>query len=66
MTRAIWNGTVIAESDACETVEGNQYFPPAAVKREYLQPSEPHTGCGWIGTSYYDVVVDGQVNEDAA
>ena len=67
MTRAIWNGAVIAESDACETVEGNRYFPPDAVKREYLHPSETHTVCGWKGTaSYYDVVVDGQVNEDAA
>jgi uncharacterized protein (DUF427 family) len=67
MTRAIWNGAVIAESDACETVEGNQYFPPDAVKREYLRPSDTHTVCGWKGTaSYYDVVVDGQVNKDAA
>jgi uncharacterized protein (DUF427 family) len=67
MTRAIWNGAVIAESDACETVEGNKYFPPDAVKREYVRPSETHTVCGWKGTaSYYDVVVDGQVNKDAA
>jgi uncharacterized protein (DUF427 family) len=67
MTRAIWNGAVIAESDACETVEGNKYFPPGAVKGEYLRPSDTHTVCGWKGTaSYYDVVVDGQVNRDAA
>ena len=58
---------MIAESDACETVEGNKYFPPDAVKRSYLRPSETHTVCGWKGTaSYYDVVVDGQVNKDAA
>jgi uncharacterized protein (DUF427 family) len=67
MIKAIWNGAVIAESDACETVEGNKYFPPAAVNREYLHPSETHTVCGWKGTaSYYDVVVDGQANKDAA
>ena len=67
MTRAIWNGAVIAESDACETVEGNRYFPPEAVKHEYLRPSDTHTVCGWKGTaSYYDVVVDGQANKDAA
>jgi uncharacterized protein (DUF427 family) len=68
VTRAIWNGAVIAESDACETVEGNKYFPPDAVKREYLRTSETHTFCGWKGgaASYYDVVVDGQVNKDAA
>ena len=67
MTRAIWNGAVIAESDACGTVEGNKYFPPDAVKREYLRPSETHTVCGWKGTaSYYDVAVNGEVNKDAA
>jgi len=67
MPRAIWNDAAIAESDACETVEGNKYFPPDAVKREYLRPSETHTQCGWKGTaSYYDLVVNGQVNKDAA
>ena len=67
MPKAIWNGTVIAESDQCEVVEGNQYFPPDAVKSEFFQPSDKHTVCGWKGTaSYYDVVVDGQVNSAAA
>lgn len=67
MPKAIWNGAVIAESDYCEVVEGNQYFPPNAVKQEYLQDSSTHTVCGWKGTaSYYDIVVDGQVNKDAA
>ena len=67
MPRALWNGTVIAESDRCIVVEGNQYFPPEALKRELLQPSATHTVCSWKGTaSYYDVVVDGQTNRDAA
>jgi len=67
MPKAIWNGAVIAESDRCEVVEGNQYFPPESVDRRYLQPSATHTTCGWKGlASYYDVVVDGQVNRDAA
>jgi uncharacterized protein (DUF427 family) len=67
MIRAIWHEAVIAESDACETVEENKYFPPTAVKREYLAPSGTHTECPWKGTaSYYDVVVDGAVNKDAA
>jgi uncharacterized protein (DUF427 family) len=67
MTRAVWNAAVIAESDACETVEGNKYFPPSAVKAEFLRPSDTHTVCGWKGTaSYYDLVVGGQVNKDAA
>ena len=67
MPKAIWNGAVIAESDRCETVEGNRYFPPDAVKREFLKDSDTHTICGWKGTaSYYDVVVEGKVNKDAA
>ena len=67
MPKATWNGTVIADSDRCVVVEGNQYFPPADVKREYLRPSETHTVCSWKGTaSYYDVVVGGETNRDAA
>lgn len=69
MPKATWNGAVIAEApaDAVEIVERNVYFPIEAVHREYLQPSETHTVCGWKGTaSYYDVVVNGQVNTDAA
>lgn len=67
MARAIWNGVVIAESDVTVMVEGNHYFPPAAVKREYLRESATHTVCPWKGTaSYYDVVVEGNVNKDAA
>jgi uncharacterized protein (DUF427 family) len=67
MARATWNGTVIAESDDFEVVEGNVYFPREAVKDEHLRASETHTVCGWKGTaSYYDVVVDGQENRDAA
>jgi uncharacterized protein (DUF427 family) len=67
MPKAIWNGTVLAESDRCEVVEGNQYFPPDAVNRTYLKESATHTVCSWKGTaSYYDVVVNGQTNKDAA
>jgi len=58
---------VIAESERCVTVEGNEYFPADAVKREFLRDSPTHTVCGWKGTaSYYDVVVNGEVNKDAA
>jgi len=67
MPKAIWNGAVVAESDRCEIVEGNHYFPPQTVKREYLGESSTHTECHWKGTcSYYDVVVDGKANRDAA
>jgi uncharacterized protein (DUF427 family) len=67
MPKALWNGKVIAETDRFETVEGNVYFPPEAVRKEFFQPSEKHTTCSWKGVaSYYDVVVDGKVNKDAA
>ncbi|TAD77273.1 MAG: DUF427 domain-containing protein [Oscillatoriales cyanobacterium] len=67
MARAIWNGTVIAESDRTEVVEGNHYFPPNAIKSDYFQPSSTHTTCGWKGVaSYYTIAVDGQTNPDAA
>ena len=67
MPRAIWNGAVIAESDRCEVVEGNQYFPPDAVDRRYVRESTTHTVCPWKGTaSYLDVVVNGETNTDAA
>ena len=67
MPRAIWNGKVIAESDKFETVEGNIYFPPETIKREFFKPSDTHTICPWKGTaSYYTVDVDGRQNKDAA
>lgn len=65
--RAVWNGTVVAESDATVEVEGNQYFPPESVNREFLRESDTRTTCPWKGrASYYDLVVNGEVNRDAA
>lgn len=67
MPKAVWNGTVLAESQKCEVVEGNQYFPPDSINRQYFQESDTHTTCGWKGVaSYYTLEVDGQVNKDAA
>jgi uncharacterized protein (DUF427 family) len=67
MPRATWNGAVLAESDNCIVVEGNQYFPPGDVNRSFLRDSATHSVCAWKGTaSYYDVVVNGQTNKDAA
>jgi uncharacterized protein (DUF427 family) len=67
MPRAIWNGKVIAETERFETVEGNIYFPPQAMKREYFKPSQTRTICPWKGTAhYYNVIVDGKENSDAA
>ena len=65
--KATWKNKVIGDSDNTVVVEGNHYFPSEDVKHEYLQPSASHTTCPWKGeASYYDVVVDGEVNSDAA
>jgi uncharacterized protein (DUF427 family) len=67
MPKATWNGAVLAESDRCEVVEGNQYFPPDSVNRQYFKESNTHTTCPWKGiASYYTVEVGGKTNPDAA
>jgi uncharacterized protein (DUF427 family) len=65
--KAIWNGAVLAESEETIVIEGNHYFPENSINKEYFQPSQTHTVCGWKGTaSYYDVVANGATNKDAA
>ena len=65
--KAIWNQQVIAESGDTIVVEGNHYFPPDSVNREFLQDSTTTTICPWKGTAnYYTLMVDGQSNPDAA
>ena len=67
MAQAIWNGAVLAESDQTEIVEGNHYFPPDAIKKEYFKDSDDHTVCHWKGVaSYYDIEVDGETNQGGA
>lgn len=69
MPKASWNNVVIADAAAQDivVVEGNKYFPASSVSSDNLRPSDTHTVCPWKGTaSYYDVVVDGEVNRDAA
>jgi uncharacterized protein (DUF427 family) len=67
MTIATWNGAVLAESNECIVVEGNQYFPPDSINKQFFQSSNTHTTCPWKGqASYYTIVVDGQENKDAA
>jgi uncharacterized protein (DUF427 family) len=64
---ATWNGQVIAQSDETEMVEGNHYFPPETINREFFRDSIESSVCHWKGTaSYFDVVVDGEVNRGAA
>jgi len=65
--RAKWRGKVIAESNKTVSVEGNHYFPLESVRQEYLRASETRTTCPWKGeASYYDVLVNDEVNKDAA
>jgi uncharacterized protein (DUF427 family) len=49
MVKATLNGVVIAESDATVMVDGNHYFPPDAIKREYFKDTSTHTVCPWKG-----------------
>jgi uncharacterized protein (DUF427 family) len=67
MARALWNGILIAQSDKTEVVEGDHYFPPESVKREYLVPSETTSVCPWKGVAtYFHLEVDGEIQSDAA
>jgi len=67
MAKAIWNGVVIAESEKTLMVEGNHYFPPDTINRDFLKETTTHTTCPWKGlASYYTIVVDGKENKDAA
>ena len=67
MAKAVWNDVVLAESDETVVVEGNHYFPPDSVKKEYLQETDSHTTCFWKGlASYYSIEVDGKTNDNAA
>lgn len=67
MTRAIVDGTVIAESETTVVVEGNHYFPPDSINWDYFAPTELTTGCPWKGTAnYYNVTVGGNALDNAA
>jgi uncharacterized protein (DUF427 family) len=65
--KAIWNNTVIAQSNETVKLEGNYYFPPGSVMTQFLRDSSTHTTCSWKGkVSYYDIVIDDSINKDAA
>ncbi len=67
MARATWNGVVVAETDKYELVEGNVYFPPSAINKEFFKESSHQTKCPWKGTaSYYTLEVEGKENPNAA
>lgn len=65
--KAIWNNTVIAESNETVVVEGNHYFPKVSIQCQFFKESPTTTVCGWKGTAnYYHLDVNGAVNNDAA
>jgi uncharacterized protein (DUF427 family) len=67
MAKAIWNNQVIAESTETVKVEGNHYFPPQSIHKEFFKDSALHTTCPYKGqASYHTIVVDGKENQDAA
>lgn len=65
--KAIANDVVIAESNETIVIEGNHYFPPQSLKKEYFVESDHKTTCPWKGAaSYYSVQVNGVTIKDAA
>lgn len=65
--KAVWNNQILAESDETVVIEGNHYFPPSSVNKEFFEPNDHHTTCPWKGeASYYHITVDGKKNENAA
>ncbi|MDH5359675.1 MAG: DUF427 domain-containing protein [Gammaproteobacteria bacterium] len=65
--KARWHGELIAESNDTVLMENNHYFPRASVQDRYLLPSDTHTTCLWKDkASYSSLLVNGQVNTDAA
>ena len=67
MSKATWNGAVLAESNDTIVVEGNNYFPPDSINKEYFKESSKNSFCPWKGSAnYYDIEVNGEVNKAAA
>ena len=65
--KAIWNNQVLAESNETVVVDSNHYFPSSSIKKEFFRESDAKTYCHWKGeASYYDIVVDNEVNKEAA
>ena len=65
--KATWNGAVVAESDDTVLVEGNHYFPEAALNRSFVTFSNHRTTCPWKGEAkYLSLLVNGELNPDAA
>lgn len=64
--QAIWNDQIIAESDETVYIEGNHYFPPDAVAKQFFANSDLTTECFWKGTAHYYTLVDGEMKAENA
>ena len=65
--KAVWENTVVAESNQTIVIEGNHYFPPDSIKKQCFAPSDTHSTCPWKGlASYYHVKAGEKLNQDAA
>ena len=65
--KAIWNNTIIAESDKTVSLEGNAYFPPDSLKKEFFSNSDKTSICSWKGkANYLDISVNNEKNINAA
>lgn len=64
--KAIWNGTVLADSDDIEVVEGNHYFPASSLRREFTSFSNHRSSCAWKGQAQWlSLFVNGEMLPDA-
>ncbi|MBA4155725.1 MAG: hypothetical protein C0512_15435 [Flavobacterium sp.] len=67
MMKAIYNGEIIAESNETIVIEGNHYFPPGSLKKDFFRKSTTHSTCPWKGAASYNTIeVNGTTNKDAA
>jgi len=65
--KAVWNDTILAESDSTVIIEGNHYFPPGSIKAEFFKKTNTNTTCSWKGVAnYYSIMANGKTNKDCA
>lgn len=64
--KATWQGALIAQSDDTIVLEGNHYFPESSLNRDFVTFSNHHTTGAKGQASYYSLLVNGEMNTDAA
>lgn len=67
--KAIWKDKVVAEAPKEDLIyiEGNWYFPPNSIKKDFYRESDTPYTCPWKGEcQYYDVGDGDQWSRDNA